>query len=173
MATEVLIPDAITTQVSLSGALTDIDEGTTSPDANWLTNTETNGNTNDLIVTFPTPSGTLNSGVDLQTIRVYIRKTGSNNNNPEYTLAVLENGTPITSTSLTVQSTTGETDSLSWNAGGLTNADGSGVQVRILQTGGGTGRGANRSWIEIGAIDWVADYEVAVGGAAVSQAIFI
>ena len=56
MATEVLIPDAITTQVSLSGTLADIDEGTTSPDANWLTNTQTNGNTNELIVTFPTPS---------------------------------------------------------------------------------------------------------------------
>ena len=171
MATEVLIPDAITTQVSLSGALTDIDEGTTSPDANWLTNTETNGNTNELIVTFPTPSGTLNSGVDLQTIRVWIRRV-SGSNSPQYALSVLENGTPVATTSLTVSSTTGELGSLPWNAVGLSNADGSGVEVRILQTGGGTGRGANRSWIEIGAIDWVADYTVPVGGAAVSQAIF-
>jgi len=171
MATEVLIPDAITTQVSLSGALTDIDEGTTSPDANWLTNTENNGNTNELIVTFPTPSGTLNSGADLQTIRVWIRKTGTNN--PQYALSVLENGTPVATTNLTVASTTGELDSFTWNAGNLANADGAGVEVRILQTGGGTGRAANRSWIEIGAIDWVADYTVPVGGAAVSQAIFI
>lgn len=173
MATEVLIPDAITTQVSLSGALTDIDEGTTSPDANWLTNTETNGNTNELIVTFPTPSGTLNSGNNLQTIRVWIRRTSAGSNSPGYALSVLENGTPVATTSLTVSSTTGVLGSLPWNAAGLSNADGSGVEVRILQTDGGTGRGANRSWIEIGAIDWVADYTVAVGGAAVSQAIFI
>ena len=64
---------------------------------------------------------------------------------------------------------------LTWNAGAVSLSDGAGanVEIEVSQTTGGTGRGANRRWIEIDEIEWNVEYDVAVGGAAVTQAILI
>ena len=64
---------------------------------------------------------------------------------------------------------------LTWDAGNFTLSDGAGanLEIQVSQSTGGTGRAADRRWIEIDELEWNVEYDVAVGGAAVSQAILI
>jgi hypothetical protein len=74
---------------------------------------------------------------------------------------VWENGTPTgtVSSNITLSSTTGATESFTWNASILGNIDGSGVEIALSQQNGGQGGNPrNRRWMEVDALDWVADY---------------
>ena len=176
MATETLLPDAIVTLTALSGSINNIDEGIASPDGTFLTNTNTKGNQNRLVASFPTPSGDLTAGSELQTFRVVIRKNASGGNDPNFRFVLYENGSATTTTSaeIAVSATgSGTTETWSWNATALASQSGVNVEIGIQQTTGGTGRGANRRWIEIDTVDWIADYTAPAGGTGSTQAILI
>jgi hypothetical protein len=183
MATETLVPDGtVFTLTQLSGNVGDVDNTIASADGVFLTNLETNGNTPTVRASFPTASGdlTTTTGVN-QTFRVRVRKDATGGNNPDFTIAAIDvgNSNTLASASRTIDTTNNasglENYELTWNAGAVSLSDGAGanVEIEVSQTTGGTGRGANRRWIEIDEIEWVVEYDVAVGGAAVTQAILI
>lgn len=173
MATETLLPDAIVTLTSLSGTILNIDEGTASADGVFLTNTNTNGNQNLLVASFPTPSGDLTTGDNLQTFRVTIRKNATGGNDPTFQFIVYENGSATTTASPNITVSALSTFSFTWNSNILANQTGADVEIGIQQTGGGTGNAARRRWIEIDTVDWIADYTPPAGGTGFTQAILI
>ena len=161
MATETLLPDGtVVTSTNLTGAVADIDEGVDNFDGTYVTATGSNGNT-ELVLTLPTPTASLTSGAGLQTFRARVRKSASGGNTVTFRFEVWENGTSTgtVSSNITLSSTTGATESFSWNAGVLANIDGSGVEIALSQQNGGQGGNpGNRRWMEVDALDWVADY---------------
>jgi hypothetical protein len=92
----------------------------------------------------------------LQEFRVLIRKNASGGNSTTWSLALWENGSQVSVLATgTTTSTSGEVVAGTWNASSLGTADGSLVECRLQQTGGGSsGSGANRRRIEIGAVEW-------------------
>lgn len=159
MATESLYPDAIISATNLSGSVADIDDDPDSPDGAWLTAPGNNNNT-DVRVSMPTPTGVPNTGAGLQSIRVLVRKT-NHSTDPSAVVELFETGggsalaTVVASTS--VGSTSGVVLSGTFDASLLSTADGSAVEVRVSGTTGG-GNPGNRASLEVGAIEWVADY---------------
>ena len=180
MATETLVPDGVVfTLTQLSGNVGDVDNTIASADGTFLTNLETNGNTPTVLASFPTASGDLTSGVD-QTFRARVRKDATGGNNPEFTIAAIDTGTNPVSTlasnsHIITDNPSVDNFSLTWRSDLVSLSDGAGanLQIQVSQTSGGTGRGANRRWIEIDELEWNVEYDVAVGGAAVTQAILI
>lgn len=161
MSSETLAPDAILVQTLLDGAVTDIDEDPASPDGAWLTYNAASSNNTDCRVSFPTPSGTPNTGAGLQTFRVRIRKTASAGNATTWSLALWESGAQVAvlATGTTTALNPGEVVSGTWNASLLSDASGAGVECRLEQTGGGSsGSGAARRRVEIGTVAWDVDY---------------
>lgn len=120
----------------------------------------TNGNTQ-LVLTLPTPSGLLTSGASLQTFRARVRKNASGGSTVTFRFEIWENGssTGTVSGDITLSSTTGVTESFTWDSSVLANIDGSGVEIALSQQNGGQGGNPNnRRWMEVDALDWVADY---------------
>jgi len=174
MATETLVPDGtVFTLTQLSGNVGDVDNTIASADGVFLTNLETNGNTPTVLASFPTASGDLTTGVN-QTFRARVGKNATQGNNPEFTIAAIDNGNILASNSHVATDTVDDFE-LTWDASNFTLSDGAGanLEIQVSQSTGGTGRGANRRWIEIDELEWNVEYDVAVGGAAVSQAILI
>ena len=169
MATELLLPDAVVTATNLTASIGDLDEGVDNFDGVYATTNSGNSNTL-LVLSFPTPSGDLNLGANLQTFRARVRKNATGGNNPSVRLEVREGGTlRANSTNTTVTSLTGVDITFTWNASVLALQDGSNVEIGIAQQSGGSGgNGANRRWIEIDTADWTADYTVTAGAGAYS-----
>jgi hypothetical protein len=160
MATETLLPDGVVTSSNLNASIGDLDEGVDSFDGVYATNQGSNGNTL-LVLSFPTPSGSLTSGAGLQTFRARVRKNASGGNTTTVRFEIYENGSPVGTVSgdTTISSTTGVDISFTWDSSVLANVDGSGVEIGIAQQSGGQGgRANNRRWIEVDAADWIADY---------------
>ena len=160
MATETLLPDGVVTSSNLTGAFADIDEGVDNFDGVYVTTGGSNGNTS-LVLSFPTPSGSLTSGAGLQTFRARVRKNASGGNTTTVRFEIYENGSPVGTVSgdTTISSTTGVDISFTWDSSVLANVDGSGVEIGIFQQSGGQGGNPNnRRWIEVDAADWIADY---------------
>lgn len=165
MATESLSPDSLLVQTNLSGAVTDIQDDPDSPDSSWLTATDDTANTVTR-TSFATPSGTPNTGADLQEFRLWIRRTANSTREPSVTIELYENGSLVTTitSNAAVVSSSGEIHSATWDATNLSNSDGSGVEVRVA--GASTGGPANqRNTVEVGAIEWNAD----VAGSTTAQ----
>ena len=156
MATERLAPDAILVQTGLSGSVTAIDEDPDSPDASWLTSSV--GTNTDLRVSFPLPSGNLNTGAGLQEFRVRVRKT-TGSTAPTCVVELWENGSLVTTVvaSTSVTSTTGVVLSGTWDASLLSNISGANVECRVVGTVGG-GNPGNRAAVEVGAVEWNDNY---------------
>jgi len=154
-ATESLSPDALLQQDNLTGAITDIDEDPDSPDDSWLTTT---GSGSTLRVSYPTPTGNPTQGAGLQEFRLWLRKDAAGGGTPSCNLEVYENGSlhQTISTGNSITSTTGQILAGNWDASGLTNSDGSGVELRLVSTKGGGG--PNERNIEVGAVEWNVDY---------------
>jgi hypothetical protein len=174
MPNQRLAPDALLVQTNLAGAVGDIDDDPDSPDGAWLTHNGGNGDT-DCRVSFPTPTGNPTVGAGLQEFRVLIRKNASGGNSTTWSLALWENGSQVSVLATgTVTTTTGEVVAGTWNASALSGADGAQVECRLQQTGGGSsGGGSNRRRIEIGAVEWNAEYTAAgaaLEGAAAAEA---
>ena len=159
MATELLLPDAVVTATNLNASIENLDEGVDNFDGVYATTQGSNANTL-LVLSFPTPTGTLNTGASLQTFRVRVRKNATGGSNPTVRLEVREGGTlRANSTNTTVTSSTGVNITFTWDASVLTLQDGIDVQIGIAQQGGGQGgNAANRRWIETDTADWTADY---------------
>jgi hypothetical protein len=159
MATELLLPDAVITATNLTANIADLDEGVDNFDGVYATTNAANANTL-LVLSFPTPSGTLNTGAGLQTFRARVRKNATGGNNPAVRIEIRENGTiRANSTNTTVTSLTGVNITFTWDASVLALQDGVDVQIAIAQQSGGSGgNAANRRWIETDTADWNADY---------------
>lgn len=159
MATELLLPDAVLTATNLTANIADLDEGVSNFDDVYATNDAGNANTL-LVLSFPTPSGTLNTGADLQTFRARVRKNATGGNNPTVRIEVREGGTiRANSTNTTVTSLTGDDITFTWDASVLALQNGVDVEIAISQQGGGSGGNpGNRRWIETDTADWTADY---------------
>lgn len=154
-ATETLVPDAITTQTNFTGALSTI----TAQDGTWMTGCGTNCS-QELLVEFPTASGTLTTTANAQSITAWVRKTAQSTD-PTMTVEVYDNGALYQSlSSAAVSSTTGVSAGGTWTATGL--GTGSTVQARITCSSGG-GPPGNRASCEIDYVVWEVDYTV--GGA--------
>ena len=174
MATETLVPDGVVfTLTQLSGSVGDVDNTIASADGVFLTNLETNGNTPAVQASFPTASGDLTSGVN-QAFRARVGKSATGGNNPQFTIAVIDNGNTLASGTFTATDTV-TNFSLPWDSGNFTLSDGAGanLEISVAQTTGGTGNAARRRWIQIDELEWNVEYTVVVGGATVTQAILI
>ena len=163
MAAERQAPDAILVQTNLTGAVTDIDEDPDSPDGNWLT---TPGGSNiELVTTFGTPTGNPTAGAGLQEFKAWVRRTNNSARVPTMIFEVYDDGSlhATLETDVDVSSTSGEMHSGTWDASGLSSADGSTVELRITaaRTGGSLG---DRNCVEIGAVEWNVDYAAAAAG---------
>lgn len=159
MATEILLPDAVLTATNLTANIADLDEGVDNFDGVYATQGGANANTL-LVLSFPTPSGDLTLGENLQTFRARVRKNAIDGNDPTVRIEVRENGTIIAnSTNTTVTSLTGENITFTWDATVLALQTGVDVEIGIAQQSGGQGGNAgNRRRIEIDTADWIADY---------------
>jgi hypothetical protein len=137
----------------------DIDEDPASPDGNWLTLGD-DGTDCDFAVSFPTPTGDLNTGAGLQTFRIWARiGTAAGGNDPTWDMAVRESGgadlASVTAQAITSHS--GEMITFTWDATVLATISGANVELRFLGTRSGGGPSVRRC-IEIGAVEWIADY---------------
>ncbi len=159
MATETLFPDGLVSSVNyVSPALSDFDDDpdTTTDYGDW----DGNGNT-DVLLDFPTPTGNPNIGADLQTIRAAARKVdATGENTPEWSLGIWEAGVLVSviATGSLADNTDKQIISGTFNANILGTADGSALQVKILQTAGGTGGPTARRGLEVGGVEWQVDY---------------
>ena len=165
MATELLLPDGIVTAVNLTASFGDLDEGVDNFDGVYATNNGSNSNTL-IVFSFPTPTGSLNNGPNLQRFRARVRKNATGGATTTVQLQVWENGSLIIGFGqTTIVSTTGVDVALTWNANLISLQDGSNVEFGVSQfTGGQGGNPNNRRWIEVDAVDWSADYNPGGGG---------
>ena len=160
-------PTSIVSSTNLTGTVSNIQDDPDSADAGWLTVTTANQSTN-VQVAMSDPTGSPTTGSGLQNIRVLWRKT-SQTTNPTGVVELWRSGggaaiaTIVSST--TVSSTTGVVvsgtfDFATFTAGGGA-AGGSDLEIRVVGTVGG-GSPSNRASVEIGAIEWNAEYSVAI-----------
>jgi hypothetical protein len=167
MANERLAPDsAIISQTTFTESDTsniDYDPDAPPSPITWALIGGNNVN-GDMRVSFPTPSGNLNTGAGLQEFRVLIRQqSAGQTGTPTARLEVYETGDAAGSphaASAEIDITSedpGQVISLTWDATGLTSADGSGVECFIDITKSGGAPGARES-CDIGGIEWNADY---------------
>ncbi len=153
MAVERLAPDAILASVNLTGAVTAIDEDPDSPDASWLTRTSPNSDT-EVRVSFPTPTPDLTG---TQEFRVRVRKT-SEATAPTATVELWQAGSLVSTlvAATTISSTAGVVLAGTFDPTGLDPAS---IECRVVGTVGG-GSPSKRATVEVGAIEWNAQYVV-------------
>jgi hypothetical protein len=108
------------------------------------------------LVDFDTPAATLAAGADLQEFRVLVRKTTGTN--PTVDIALYEGGAWVADlvTGTAVTSTTGQIVSATWDASLLADISGADVQCFIY------GNSSEDAQVEIGAVEWLAETQVAV-----------
>jgi hypothetical protein len=124
-------PDAILASTNLTGNLEDLWDDPTSPDAVFLTATNP-AQATDLRVSFPTPTTPPGSGGPTL-FQIYVRRTDSPGaNDPTVIVDLWESGSFVTQlTSAVVTSTTGQLIQAPMNPASLSDATGSGVELRI------------------------------------------
>lgn len=154
----VVLPKTLVNSDFNAGTIADIDEGTSSPDANWLTVVDTAASPNAEIA-FNDPGGFV---VGPQSIGIYLRKyntTGGSDPTCDLTLQEYDsvNGTLQNEIAFTQQTfqdnTTGFLLTFNWNHNNLTYSK----QARFLRasvTIGSNGGGPNQRSGELGAIQW-------------------
>ncbi|MDH3194745.1 MAG: hypothetical protein OEL78_00380 [Hyphomicrobiales bacterium] len=160
MTAQRLAPGALLVQTNLTGAVGDIQDDPDSPDAAWLTAASVADV--EARVSFPSPTSNLTAGAGRQEFRILARQNASGGNNPSVTVELYENGAPVSTliSGQTISSTTGIVLSGTWDAASLASISGADVECRVLGNRAG-GPPANRRTVEIGAIEWNADYTVA------------
>jgi hypothetical protein len=165
MATELLLPNTVITATNLTADINDLNEGVDNFDDVYATAGDANSNTL-LVLGFPSPSGDLTLGSNLQTFRARVRKNDTGGNDPTVRIEVREDGTiRANSDDITVTSTTGVNIEFNWDASVLNLQSGIDVEIGIAQQAGGSGGPpGNRRRIEIDTAEWTADFiEVVVG----------
>jgi len=151
---ETLLPDALTGLSNLTGALTDVDEGTDSPDGNFLIAGVAGTDTS---ATFGFPAPTVSTQIEgTQTFRVYARKDATGGGAPDVTAIVQQDGatvaTVITNAGFTVE--TGEVFTGTVDAASFTDL--TGANVTLIVNGLSAGGGPNQRTVEPGAAQWEA-----------------
>jgi hypothetical protein len=153
MATETLLPSAEEASSNMGGGGTtwaNADEGVDSLDG--LTY-DAAANAHWFRLSFPTPSGYLNSGAGLQTFRLRCQYTAAMGGAASIQMFVYENGTlRYTGTDNSRNSGLGPiTYTQTWDASVLTNSTGTGVEVYVA---------GSKATMVYDAVDWIADYSV-------------
>ena len=156
MTSERLAPDAILVQTNLTGTVADIDDDPDAPDANWLTASGNNANT-DVRGSFPSPTGSPTVGADLQAFRVQVRQfdTGQTGT-PTARIELWENGALVRAGPAVDVTGAGQVIAFTWNASEIATADGSLVECKVIGAKSGGPPGA-RNAVEIGAVEWNAE----------------
>lgn len=146
-------PTALSAQVNLAGAYTQITNDPDTPDGNWLSGTDNNQNQTAL-VDFATPAEPPSTPTDEQEFKVWVRRDSeTQTGEPSCTLELWENGalvragTPVTITG------TGQMVTFLWAGSELATSDGSLVQCNIVGTKSG-GAPGSRNVIEVNALEW-------------------
>lgn len=161
MATERLAPDAILAQTNLSGSVSAIQDDPDAPNASWLTCPDNTSNTS-VTVSMPTPSGTLTG---TQNVRALIRPTSAGSNAGSASVDVLQGGVVIASSS-TVTVSAQQVIDLSFSSALVSDA--SAVEVRVNGTSA-SGKASNRKSVEVGAVEWNAEYSLVSGATAAAS----
>lgn len=161
MATESLFPDGeVGTTTNFSGTFTNVDDTQASPGSDWIDPT-VDGNNNEVTFSMQLPSGDLNTGSGLQTLKLHIRKQVTGGTDPTFNCHIREAGnvtdlaTLVTNQSIT--SDTGEDFTFTFDAAVLSAVSGADLEVHFFGNRSG-GSGPNRRNLSIGAVEWVADY---------------
>lgn len=153
-AAETVRPTSITAQSGYTNCTVgEIDEDPDSPDSEWC---DVGGANNVVTLVTAAQADPIDNPVatsNAQEVRVQVRKT-NHSTNPTCSVDILENGSLILNDiiSTAVSSTTGTVLSATWTYTGFTNADGSGLEVRVNCAVGG-GAASNRASGEVGAIE--------------------
>lgn len=149
-----LYPDTEISTTNLSGTVTDLQNNDTT---NWYTSPDPGAN-NSGVWGMQNPSANLDS--QLQTVRIYLRRTGNGTDPVDFTVEVQENGTVITTlVSSSVSSTSGTEFSGTFDPANVTNPDDLEISFSSTDTGGMPG---TRDVAEVGYITWDATYNVFV-----------
>lgn len=137
---------------------TDHDED---PDVSSVTIAAVDNNTStEYGVDFPTPTGPPTVGAGLQEFRAGVEEFDSGQTGtPQARIELWENGSLVRAGTDTNVSTYAVL-SFTWNANELATADGSLVQMKVIGTKSGGSPGA-RNTVNIGHMEWNADYTVA------------
>lgn len=174
MPTESLYPDGeYGTKTNFTGDYTSVDDPQATPGADWMDPTD-DGSDTETSFSFPTPSGNLNTGAGLQTLKVHVRKQLAGGNDPAMSIYIQDGGVDklLVADSVTVTSDTGQDFTYTWDASVLDDVSGVSAGVRVYGTRAG-GNPSSRRSLSIGAVEWVADYSVAApnvdGAASVSS----
>lgn len=172
MTAQRLAPDALLVQTNLTGSVGDVQDDPDSPDAAWLTAASVADV--EARVSFPVPTSDLTTGAGVQEFRVLVRKTASGGTNPSCTFELYENGALLTTLvgGQAISSTAGTVLSGTWDATSLAAISGADVECRVFGKRSG-GSPANRRVLDIGAIEWNADYSEAgiTGTFAATEAV--
>lgn len=159
MAQERLAPDAILAQTELSGAVAAIDDDPDSPDADWLTASGNNVDT-DVRVSFAAPADPPTTGAGLQEFRARVRQFDEGQSGtPTARLELWENGALVRAGSDASVPDGGLTLAFTWDAAELGTADGSLVECKVVGTKSG-GSPSTRNTVEVGAVEWNAETSV-------------
>jgi hypothetical protein len=161
LATERIDVTSVVSSSNLTGATTTnlVGDGTAA-DTTFATATANTATTTARVALGqPTGSYTLSSGA-VQSIRVRVRKnSASGTGSPTCTIAVYNGASLVaTSGSTAITSTTGQTVTFSWDGSAT---DGTAIEVLVTGTASG-GSPAVRASMDIGNIDWLADFSVGV-----------
>jgi hypothetical protein len=107
----------------------------------------------------PSPAADLTTRAGLQAFRVLVRKSATGGTDPACTIELYENGALLATliSGQAVSSATGTVLSGTWDATSLAAISGADVECRVFGARSG-GNPANRRALEIGAIEWNADY---------------
>lgn len=160
MSKRTFTPRSTVSQSSIAGSNQQLSAGIDFPDSLWWA-WSGNGNVAARIQ-FPAPITPPAPGAGLQLVRLLLRKSADGGNAVSCDVSLYQNGvllTPLGNVSPT--GLAGEVFSFTWDASLLQTADGSLVELDIVQTNGGSGNPANRRGLEIGSLEWT--YEDNIG----------
>jgi hypothetical protein len=143
------LPTAILTSTNLAGTVAAVQEADPENKAGtWLTATSSTSNT-DVRVSMQPSDCILTTGTGLQTVRLWVRRSGSGGSNPTVTVEIWRFGTSMwVGSAVAVSSTTGVLVEVPWDGavlGTLTTLNEWEIRVRGTATATGT--------VEIGAIE--------------------
>ena len=165
----ILRPDAILATSGLTGGLSDIQDDTTSPDANWMVAVDNNTD-GDLYLSFPSPAGELRPGP--QKLLVAARQfdegqTGT----PTIRLELWEAGSLVEVGASMGVVPGGGLFTLQWAADEVSDQSGAGIEIKIFleRTGGSP---TKRNTIDIGAVEWECIHEEGVPADENPEALF-
>lgn len=143
---------------NLTGSPSDVShDAATEPDTTWLLATEAGATQLNIGLGDPTAKLLIGDNSDF---RIRLRKNAGGGNNPGYRIELWQNGSEVFNTINSVFDGTGDNFiNINWGHSSLVDPeDGSGLELRIIQTSG-EGGGADARFIEVGSVEFIAELE--------------